>query len=144
MVHTLRALSNSRQLLLNMMDVFVKEPALDWKTSARKQAKAQKKSQEDYPEEGTWFPREKIKSARKKLQGYNPAHVMLVDLKNGHEKTREFSALKAILMGDKRSSMRAKVGERCTSVEEQVSCLIDHATDPNILGRTWVGWEPWV
>lgn len=31
MVHTLRALRNSQQLLLNMMDVFVKEPALDWK-----------------------------------------------------------------------------------------------------------------
>ena len=37
-----------------------------------------------------------------------------------------------------------QVGERCTSVEEQVACLVDHATDPNILGRTWAGWEPWV
>ena len=34
MVHTLRALRNSQQLLLNMMDVFVKEPALDWKVCA--------------------------------------------------------------------------------------------------------------
>ena len=33
MVHTLRALRNSQQLLLNMMDVFVKEPALDWKVN---------------------------------------------------------------------------------------------------------------
>ena len=33
MVHTLRALRNSSQILLNMMDVFVKEPALDWKVS---------------------------------------------------------------------------------------------------------------
>ena len=31
MVYTLRALRNSRQLLLNLMDVFVKEPSLDWK-----------------------------------------------------------------------------------------------------------------
>ena len=31
MVHTLRALRNSPELLLNTMDVFVKEPALDWK-----------------------------------------------------------------------------------------------------------------
>jgi phosphatidylinositol kinase/protein kinase (PI-3 family) len=31
MVHTLRALRSSKELLLNMMDVFVKEPALDWK-----------------------------------------------------------------------------------------------------------------
>ena len=31
MVHTLRALHNSPELLLNTMDVFVKEPSLDWK-----------------------------------------------------------------------------------------------------------------
>lgn len=47
-------------------------------------------------------------------------------------------------MGDKKYNKRAKVGERCASVEEQVACLIDLATDPNILGRTWGGWEPWV
>ena len=31
MVHTLRALHNSPELLLNTMDVLVKEPCLDWK-----------------------------------------------------------------------------------------------------------------
>jgi len=29
-------------------------------------------------------------------------------------------------------------------VEEQVDHLIDHATDANILGRTWQGWMPWM
>jgi len=40
--------------------------------------------------------------------------------------------------------MCVKVGERCITVEEQVACLVDHASDINILGRTWAGWEPWV
>ena len=66
------------------------------------------------------------------------------DLKLGHERTPEYPALERILMGDKKHSKRAQVGERCSSVEEQIACLIDHATDPNILGRTWQGWEPWV
>ncbi len=39
-------------------------------------------------EEGTWYPREKICSVRKKLQGYNSAHVMLVDFENGHGKSQ--------------------------------------------------------
>ena len=30
MVHTLRALRNNHELLLNTMDVFIKEPSLDW------------------------------------------------------------------------------------------------------------------
>ena len=51
--------------------------------------------------------------------------------------------MKAVLMGDHRVNLRACVGEQCKNVEEQVDCLIDHATDSNILGRTWVGWEPW-
>lgn len=47
-------------------------------------------------------------------------------------------------MGDRRYNRRAQAGVRCDSVEEQIACLIDHATDSNILGRTWGGWEPWV
>ena len=39
MVHTLRALRGSQQLLLNMMDVFVKEPALDWKVRWKREEK---------------------------------------------------------------------------------------------------------
>lgn len=31
MVHSLRAFRNEPDLLLNTMDVFVKEPSLDWK-----------------------------------------------------------------------------------------------------------------
>ena len=67
-----------------------------------------------------------------------------VDLEHGHEKKTEFNYLKAFLIGNKTSNIRARVGEKCASVEEQVDCLIDHATDPNILGRTYHGWEPWV
>ena len=33
MTHTMRALRHSPDLLLNTMDVFVKEPSLDWKVS---------------------------------------------------------------------------------------------------------------
>ena len=59
--------------------------------------------------EEAWYPREKIQSARKKLQGHNPAHVMLLDLEKGHGKTREFTALKNILMGDRKVHKRAQV-----------------------------------
>ena len=30
MVYTLRALTNNHELLMNTMDVFIKEPSLDW------------------------------------------------------------------------------------------------------------------
>jgi hypothetical protein len=34
MVYTMRALRNNHEILLNTMDVFVKEPSLDWQVSS--------------------------------------------------------------------------------------------------------------
>ena len=57
----------------------------------------------------SWYPKEKIRQAKKKLLGHNPAQVMLFDLTKGHDKSPEFGALKAILLGDKRFNERARV-----------------------------------
>ena len=47
-------------------------------------------------------------------------------------------------MGDRIVNQRAREPASGLSVETQVACLIDHATDPNILGRTYHGWESWM
>lgn len=62
-----------------------------------------------------------------------------IDLENGHSEKQEFPAYKKLLFADQGMSK-----EKCGSVEEQVAVLIAHASDANILGRTWQGWEPWV
>lgn len=41
MVYTLSALQENQEVLLNTMDVFVKEPLLDWEKLARRVAKDQ-------------------------------------------------------------------------------------------------------
>jgi DNA-dependent protein kinase catalytic subunit len=48
----------------------------------------------------------------------------------------------SVLLGDEQFNQRAKPYDG--TVENQVECLIDHATDPNLLGRTFNGWDPWV
>lgn len=65
-------------------------------------------------------------------------------MEHGFKNKPEFKSLKGILLGDSSTNLRARVGKRCDSVEEQVDCLIDHATDSNVLGRTYGGWEAWV
>ena len=67
-----------------------------------------------------------------------------VDLKQGHGRSHEFPSLMTILMGDIRLNRRAKAAARCDSIEKQITCVIDHATNSNILGHTWACWEPWV
>lgn len=52
--------------------------------------------------------------------------------------------MEAVCLGDKAVNMRAREPESDLSVESQAACLMDHATDPNILGRTYGGWEPWM
>ena len=56
----------------------------------------------------------------------------LFDLEKRHSKSPEYKALEAILKGD-------PAYNKCAKVVEQVSYFIDHATDPNIFGRTWGG-----
>lgn len=46
--------------------------------------------------------------------------------------------------GEKTTDIRAKLPARGLTVEQQVACLLNQATDANILGRTWVGWAPFM
>ena len=68
--------------------------------------------------------------------------ICRLDLTLGHEKVDHFKAMVTILLGDENFNVRARSYDG--TVENQVACLIDQATDPNILGRAYHGWEPWV
>lgn len=52
--------------------------------------------------------------------------------------------MEAVCIGHPDVNIRARELEKGLSVEKQVACLIDQATDPNVLGRTYEGWEPWM
>lgn len=65
------------------------------------------------------------------------------ELRLGHEKNQAFDSRVSVLVGDK-NSIRAQLPDRSLAVEQQVAALIDQATDPNILGRMYHGWEAWV
>ena len=66
------------------------------------------------------------------------------DLALGHKSTSWYKSMENVCLGDAKTNIRAQEPESGLSVESQVACLIDHAIDPNILGRTYDGWEPWM
>ncbi|KAI8098597.1 uncharacterized protein BX664DRAFT_288171 [Halteromyces radiatus] len=159
MVHALDAIQMEKQVLLNVMDVFVKEPLLDWKKAAAKQAKAQKRdgdnkssnssdfmagsaSSTGSSNEYQWYPQQKLETARKKLNSINPSVIVSEELERGHRGKSYLQGLQQVVKGVPGIDIRADVGEQCQDTLEQVQCLINLATDPNILGRTWVGWQP--
>ncbi|KAF9909938.1 hypothetical protein EC991_007741 [Linnemannia zychae] len=153
MVCIMKALQSKRDVILNTMDIFVKEPLLDWRKHAINQAREQKKRGGDMAsfeidEESVappaWYLQQKMGIARKKLEGYNPAHLTAAELKLGHANKEFLPMLVKTTMGDKQVNERARQSKVCSSVQAQVECLIDMATDPDILGRAWIGWMPWV
>ncbi|XP_072855016.2 DNA-dependent protein kinase catalytic subunit [Pogona vitticeps] len=145
MVHSLRAYRVDQDVLINTMDVFVKEPSLDWKNFELKQLKKGGTwTSEVNTDEVNWYPRQKVHFARRKLAGANPAVITSDELKLGHEKSGVCKDYISVARGSKEHNIRAREPEEDLSEEMQVKCLIDQATDPNILGRVWEGWEPWM
>jgi hypothetical protein len=89
----------------------------------------------------------------------NPVDVALSDLAVKHRtktsKSDVWQSFTTLLRGDEargnvrtavcsRASGPNGVAPRCASAQEQAACLVDLATDANVLGRMWKGWRPWL
>jgi DNA-dependent protein kinase catalytic subunit len=83
--------------------------------------------------------------------GFNTGALMVKELRETayrHNKSPQLLAgLVEVIMGpaskDNMSLRRSLAQDRPLSVAEQMDCLIEHATDPNIIGRVFQGWGPW-
>ncbi|KND04346.1 uncharacterized protein SPPG_00077 [Spizellomyces punctatus DAOM BR117] len=150
MINVLTAMRSRKDVLLNALNIFIKEPLMEWRRFALSQAQKQGKTSQDAsgssenvlnPPE--WYPQQKLDIARRKLEGDNPCYITTQELEWGHGEKPWFQAVRDVVMGEKGTNRRSDVGQKCSSVKEQVECLIDQATDPNILGRAWRGWGAW-
>lgn len=136
MIHCLRALRKSSSSILAALDVFIQEPSIDWLEFARMLNKTATADE-------NWYPVEKLNQAKRKLTGTNSAIITIEELK-AHSKIEPEIIKKFVeYVRGSPDSNRTKYNENL-SVTEQVDCLIEHATDYNLLGRMWVGWEPWI
>lgn len=150
MVHTLAALHARREVITAAMDVFVKEPLVDWKNEAIKTISNFRDRKDDAAIEPSSLEQQyvelKVENAHRKLELWNPAAITIAELKASIHANKPYSeALEKIVRGSPDRNLRARTsGNICQSIREQVDCLIDQATDPNLLGRIWQGWQPWV
>ncbi|WAQ95924.1 PRKDC-like protein [Mya arenaria] len=131
----------TRQLRNLMLPL--QEQGLVESTMIHQNAERQLQSLDSSEETMHWYPREKIQYVKRKLKGANPAYITRDELKLGHGKKAVFKDYETVALGHKENA-RCQLPEAGLTVEQQVTALIDQATDPNIHGRTWVGWEPWM
>ena len=134
-----------RLLAQGVMGVFLREPLLDWQKEARL-----------LRTEGAAHAGLKVELAKARLSGRHPAAITVAELKAGHSRQPHWKALQHIVEGDPARDVRAHImaaqkpssggssHARVLTVDQQVACLLDQAVDPNILGRTWEGWKPFM
>ena len=112
---------------------------------------------------GEAYAKRRVNSVRSKLAGVNPCVIVRNDL--GESMVRDsphFAAFVNTACGaninepdtggaapSSKWPLRAKLlkehGEAYKlSVDEQVKCIVEMATDEAILGRTWTGWQPFI
>lgn len=136
MIHCLRALRRNKSSIVATLDVFIQEPSIDWWEFARMLNKTASADE-------NWYPVEKLNQAERKLTGTNSATITIEELKARNKIKPEIIEKYVEYVRGPPDSIRAKFNEHL-SVTEQIDCLIEHATDHNLLGRMWVGWEPWI
>lgn len=147
MANALRVFRSDEKLILSCLEVFLREPTIDWLYSALV-------AQDDPAEFDTlstdtrvhWEPSERIASVRDKLKGVNPVVPIEKGLQVGilNSKRQYLDAYLRILKGNAKTNIRARAPEYGLNVEEQVNCLIDLATDQSVLGITYQGLTPWL
>ncbi|XP_053697973.1 DNA-dependent protein kinase catalytic subunit-like [Sabethes cyaneus] len=135
LVYSLACLRNSKKLLRSVLEVFVREPTLDWLEAARRRF-----NQDDAKNVLSWDPQTRINIAIRKLNGANPKVLIAEELRFGQVAfNRDYlNGYLKLLELDK-----LPMAESNLTVEQQVQVLIQAATSRSVLGIAYGGWFPW-
>ncbi len=161
----MEALQQRKDFLLSIMNVFIKDPSADWEDQSKSRssqhfsggAQASSGSNESSGSRDRNIvafssSENKISIVRKKLERYHPVSITLEEIGQADPKVtiaqKRNVSMKdnciRYVKGTQAKNKRARVNLGiCPDVQTQVECLIDFASDPNILGRAWVGWAPY-
>ena len=141
MIYTLRCFKNSQSDISICLDMFVKEPTIDWLTEAKKHSEKEHKNENQTILD--WNPETRIKIVTRKLNGANPMVITREELNIGFPRDPKYlEAFQKVSSGEA-DSQRQLLPEDGLSVEDQVTCLIEMATDPYVLSAAYIGWDPW-
>lgn len=80
MTQTLLVLSENRESIMSALDIFIREPLLEWNSRAVEKGKAIKGtiiSSVESETSGGWYPRQKLDIAKRKLNLENPTCIFV-------------------------------------------------------------------
>lgn len=129
MTHAMRCFRAEQKVLKSCMDLFVREPTMDWLNSS-----------DMYSGDRSWAPETRVRIASRKLVGVNPAKITVEEL--GLNRISAQRLTDGYLKLLKESEYYGE--EENLPVETQVRKLIEQATDEGLLGITWYYWNPFL
>ncbi|GLC72232.1 hypothetical protein PLESTF_001221800 [Pleodorina starrii] len=127
----------------------------------QQQQQQQEEEEEDSRVLAARLARSRVDTALQKLARRHPALILVEELRCRHGATPHFPALTHIVQGGTSDSgsggggggggptpyrARPDLLQRSGPLtpEEQARCLMDLASDPNVLGRMYLGWRPYL
>ncbi|XP_037079091.1 DNA-dependent protein kinase catalytic subunit-like [Pollicipes pollicipes] len=137
LLHALQALRSSHQLLAATLEVFVREPTVNWAEHVRKGAAAARRDCQSVKE----YARRCVRLARRCLEGGHPSAMVCELLAGSSLPAQQGQAWAAVARGRPGLDPRADLPDDGLTVQQQVTCLMDLATDPYVLGLAYFGWE---
>jgi DICT domain-containing protein len=139
MIQALACLKRDSSTLMAALELFIREPTMDWMDLAKKQAGIKK-----MPVDETTFAKIKVNMVRMKLTGMHPGDLAAKELKLARRDSDEklFRKEREVLLGPDGSKRRQFLSKKSLSVDEQVDCLLEASTDFSILRCAFRGWSP--
>ena len=154
-VDVMKAMRSSKSELEAMTEAIVNDPLVEWTkgVSSRKgfdsdddteDSKTTYSFSADTIESLKFNPKARIKLFRDKLKGRHPSHIMRDEIQATEQDMvkKEMQPFLRLIEGP--GSLRSHILENTIDAEQQVDCLIDLATDREILSRSWVGLTTWL
>ncbi|KDO22586.1 hypothetical protein SPRG_12566 [Saprolegnia parasitica CBS 223.65] len=132
----LEALRENQSHIDSVMNVFLHEPLLEWQAMPKKtQKKERKAAAAPQEEEAVNLATTKMRLARDKLLGKPPRAIVADEVRLNPHVAPVRAAFEKLLACENPHALLSPL--------DQAQALIELATDPNILGRTFHGWSPW-
>uniref|UniRef100_A0A182MMJ7 non-specific serine/threonine protein kinase n=1 Tax=Anopheles culicifacies TaxID=139723 RepID=A0A182MMJ7_9DIPT len=144
-LHTLQCLRDSRMLLRACLEVFVREPTVDWLRAARQRTVENAGSERSARSGREWNPQVRVNTVLRKLNGANPKQLLMDELRYGVvAQQRLFLVGYLALINASAPVSTEKAGRGSVlSTELQTEMLLEMAIDGRLLGITYSGWYPW-
>uniref|UniRef100_A0A915HME3 Non-specific serine/threonine protein kinase n=1 Tax=Romanomermis culicivorax TaxID=13658 RepID=A0A915HME3_ROMCU len=161
MTRCMKILRENSDSLMNILDVFVKEPTINWIHEAKKQSvqmsiegqieNCELKFELDWSANihniDHWYPKQKMQTVWRKFRGDNPVLILQEEInlsrKNQIVGKNKLFPVDKILNVIHNARLPLRYPKSRLTPENQVECLINLATDPLILARMYIGWESW-